>query len=373
MFIQLYRGNGGVENGDPNSLIVRPGQQARAYLEAHPIMIAGAIEAMWALRNRVEFSSDTQAFPFIENLDGNHWPWHLIYAYMIENTRIYEIFERVIYEYFHGERLGFPSRRPGTNRWLRTAEELFFKGTANYLIHSIVSNVRSDVRAERRNAYYRMFGMDLNHGTGSNPNYPYPKPFAANKDFVSLFEEFLYEVNVGIVNWTNSVGPNPTDDEKIRDLMRSINEMLTTRRQEGNLRREEFSYVAAMSWMHLTLYVDDYDVIADMAISAQSPAERLRQMGEKVGFPAHPKADAFFRMAEDISTILTSIEHMVVPPPIGGVGQQPVPVIPQNYYAAGALLRPAAETVIRHWSIATGRDLKALKIRPTGASLPLSK
>lgn len=207
--------------------------------------------------------------------------------------------------------------------------------------------------------------MDLNHGTGSSSNYPYPKPLAANKDFVSLFEEFLYEVNVAIVNWTNNVGANPTDDEKIRDLMRRINEMLTTRRQGGNLRREEFTYVATMSWMHLTLYVDDYDVLADMGITAQSPAERLRQMGDKVGFPAHPKADAFFQMAEEISTILTSIEHMVVPPPIGGVGQPAVPVIPQSYYADGALLRPAAETVIRHWSIATGRDLKATRVSPT--------
>lgn len=126
MFIQLYRGNGGVENGDPNNAIIRPGQQARAYLEAHPLMIAGVIEAMWALRNHVEFSSDIRAFPFIDNLEEeDYWPWHLIYAYMIENTRIYEIFERVIYEYFHGERLGFPSRRQGTNRWLRAAETIF--------------------------------------------------------------------------------------------------------------------------------------------------------------------------------------------------------------------------------------------------------
>src|SRR5262245_36649438 len=33
---------------------------------------------------------------------------HLIYAYMIENTRIYEIFRRVVHEFLHGEKLGVP-------------------------------------------------------------------------------------------------------------------------------------------------------------------------------------------------------------------------------------------------------------------------
>ena len=34
---------------------------------------------------------------------------HLIYAYMIENTRIYEIFRRVLHEFVHGETLGVHS------------------------------------------------------------------------------------------------------------------------------------------------------------------------------------------------------------------------------------------------------------------------
>ena len=42
---------------------------------------------------------------------------HLIYAYMIENTRIYEVFSRVVEEYMHGEKLGVPSEE--SQRWLR--------------------------------------------------------------------------------------------------------------------------------------------------------------------------------------------------------------------------------------------------------------
>lgn len=364
MFIQLYRGDGGVEEGDPGP--GGTGFPARRYLEAHPFTLASLMEVLWALRDRNEFQSDVGAFPFLENIqNGNYWPWHLIYAYVIENTRIYEIFEKVIFEYFHGEKLGFPRTRPGTNRWLRTAEELFYKSSSNYLVQSFISNIRSDIRSGRRSAYYRMFGMDLNHGTGTAANYPYHKPSAANKEFVSLFEEFLSEVWIGIANWTNQIGPNPTDDPKITDLIRRLNELLTTRRQEGNLRREEFFYVATMSWMHLTLYVDDYDVVTDMGISAQSPAERLRQMGERVGLPAHPKADAFFEMAEALSTILLSIEHLILVPP-----QPAAPIIPQNFYALNAPLRPAAEIAITQWSMATGKDLKSVKVRPVTSPVP---
>jgi hypothetical protein len=35
--------------------------------------------------------------------------------------------------------------------------------------------VRPDIHATRRNAYQRMFGMDLNHGTDDNKPYPYVK------------------------------------------------------------------------------------------------------------------------------------------------------------------------------------------------------
>ena len=50
---------------------------------------------------------------------------HLIYAYMVENTRIYEVFRRVLHEFLHGEKLGVPGSAD-SQRWLRVTEELFF-------------------------------------------------------------------------------------------------------------------------------------------------------------------------------------------------------------------------------------------------------
>ena len=55
---------------------------------------------------------------------------HLIYAYMIENTRVYEVFRRVIHELVHGEKLG-PARQ-ATQSWLRNTEMLFFDNGNEY-------------------------------------------------------------------------------------------------------------------------------------------------------------------------------------------------------------------------------------------------
>src|SRR5581483_6282646 len=84
---------------------------------------------------------------------------HLIYAYMIENTRVYEIFARVIAEFAFGERLGTPTTEE-TQRWLRTTEQLFYSPDAPFQIYNLTSFIRPDARSVRRNAYQRMFGMD---------------------------------------------------------------------------------------------------------------------------------------------------------------------------------------------------------------------
>ena len=165
---------------------------------------------------------------------------HLIYAYMIENTRIYEIFRRVVHEFLHGEKLGVPGTVPGTagvletaesQRWLRTTEELFYRDPPPFFITAITGHVRPDIHGTRRNAYQRMFGMDLNHGTDDNKPYPYVKAEAANNEFVSTFEEFLREVWIGMENVNNTSGANPKDDAKIADLAEKLHDMLRTRRE----------------------------------------------------------------------------------------------------------------------------------------------
>ncbi len=122
----------------------------------HPIQMAGLLEAAWAER----FQTEARRSP-IPGLPGGQGQQfmaegsflttllgllcvpvpdrgrdgcrnavvfdHLIYAYLIENTRIYEIFRRVLFEYLHGERLEIPE--PEAQQWLRTTEELFYRDT----------------------------------------------------------------------------------------------------------------------------------------------------------------------------------------------------------------------------------------------------
>lgn len=155
---------------------------------------------------------------------------HLIYAYMIENTRIYEIFRRVLFELLHGEKLGTPL--PDSQRWLRTTEALFYKDSTPFQITSVTSDIRKDPSGTARNAYQRMFGMDLNHGGEDGKPYPYVKAGAANGEFVATFEEFLREVWVGITYVTATSSSNPTDDSKISELAEKLHDMLRSRRPE---------------------------------------------------------------------------------------------------------------------------------------------
>jgi len=289
---------------------------------------------------------------------------HLIYAYMIENTRIYEIFRRVLFEYLHGERLETPSEE--TQRWLRTTEELFYRDTPPFFAFQLTSYIRPDIRATRRNAYYRMFGMDLTHGTDDGRPYPYEKAAAANRDFVPTFEAFLREVWRGIINARNTTGPNTTDDAAIANLAGRLSDMLKDRQENGNLVREAFFYVAAMSWLHLTVEFDS-PIVLDLKAQGSGPSERLRAIGERVGLPAHGRAHDLFNLADPMSRILIAIEsgslsrlenvpllyrQRDTPPPL-----QPTP------------LRNDITTIITNWSSATGRNIKADPViaSPNGA------
>ena len=281
---------------------------------------------------------------------------HLIYAYMIENTRIYEIFRRVVYEFLHGEKLGVPGSAE-SQRWLRATEELFYRDPPPFFISAVTGYVRPDIQATRRNAYQRMFGMDLNHGTDDNKPYPYVKAEAANSEFVSTFEEFLREVWIGIENVNNLSGANPKDDAKIADLAEKLHDMLRTRRETGNLSREEFVFVSWMSWFHLTVD-SDLEIIRDLRAQATSPEERLFKIAQRVGLPAHGLSKSFFDIADSISRILIEIETGIFTDPAA---------VPALYTPAvgGGGPNEAMLTIIRHWSIITGREMKARRVTPS--------
>lgn len=277
---------------------------------------------------------------------------HLIYAYMIENTRVFEIFRRVLHEFLHGEKFGAPLDED-THHWLRNTEELFFRDSAPFLISNVSSYIRSDLRANRRNAYQRMFGMDLNHGSDDGKPYPYIKAEAANSSFAATFEEFLREVWVGMTYVGATSSSNPTDDSKIAELAEKLHNMLQSRRLSGNLSREEFAFVSTMSWFHLTLEFDS-PIVRSLRAEAVGVENRLYKIAERVGLPAHGLSKSFFDIADPISRLLIQIE----------MGTYNDIEASRTLYDPNIPGSPERDirTIITHWTAITGRDVKARKV-----------
>lgn len=281
---------------------------------------------------------------------------HLIYAYMIENTRVYEIFRRVLDEYRHGEKLGTPLDA-ATQNWLRNTEELFYSDSAPFLITNVSSHIRSDLRASRRNAYQRMFGMDLNHGADDGKPYTYIKAEAANSEFVATFEEFLREVWVGITYFTATSSSNPTDDSKIAELAEKLENMLQSRRLSGNLSREEFAFVSMMSWFHLTLEVANSPIVRSLRAEAVGVENILFKIAERVRLPAHGLSKSFFDIADPISRLLIQIEMGTYS---GTTGTAAVRALYDRNIPNSP--EPDMRTIITHWTAITGHDVKARKV-----------
>jgi len=282
---------------------------------------------------------------------GVRWD-HLIYAYMIENTRIAEIFRRVVDEFVHGEKFG--AAREDTQGWLRNTEELFFRDPPPFSITTLTSYIRPDVATMGRQAYYRMFGMDLNHGKDDNSLYPYVKVAAANKEFVTTFEELLRETWIGFINRSTTSGANPTDDAKLADLARKLNSMLMDRRRFGNLSREEFYLVAKMSWFHMTVENTNLPIIRDLRAEGSSPEQVLFKIAQMVGLPANGLAYHYFQIADSISAVLNAIE----------TGTLQTPSAARAFYdpTPPNQLADFMNNIIVNWSAITGHDVKAGKV-----------
>jgi hypothetical protein len=354
---------------------------ATKVFDLHPALLARALEEAYGARDesspRGPFPSPGLPLGVLQQLEsglaaqlpnvpddiyplgggGQPFLWrHLIYAYSIEQTRVFEIFKRVLFEYLHGERLEVPST--AGQRWLRATEDLLYRDAPSSHIFAVTSWIRPDVRAARRNAYWRLFGLDLDHGKDGGAPYEFEKATASNVDFVPTFEEFGREVWRGIENVVNTSGSNPTDDAAIANLARELFDMLRVRRRSGNLAREEFVFVTMMSWLHLTLLFDS-PIVRDLKAEATSPEQRLQKIAARVDMPAHPKSESYFKLAEPLSRVLIAIE----------TGLFNAPASAPALYAPGAL-RDDLMTWITHWSIATGRDLKARRVAVSPAAAP---
>jgi hypothetical protein len=280
-------------------------------------------------------------------------PPHAIEAYTLENTRIVEIFRRVIGFYLIGEQLAAPPDAAAPNPdvdigpWLRTTETLFFSSGFPLSSFNVISGIRPDFGAVRRNLYYRLFGYDLNHGADDNRPFDYIKPAASNREFGPMLERLLAEIWRGIVNATNTSGRRDTDDAAIANLCLRVNDMLGTRRRGGNLQREEFFAGAMVSWFHLAILWNS-PIVRALKAEADSPAERLQKIGERVGLPAHGRSAAFIQLGPLLGWFLDMIERGAV----NDAASAPL------LYATPSNTEMVSD-IITLYITSTGRDIKA--------------
>ena len=273
---------------------------------------------------------------------------HLAYSYVIENSRASQIFRRVVREYRSGEGLGVPSA--DTRRWLETTEALLF-GSGNLIPPWLsTSMARQDAEAVRRNAYWRLLGMDLAFGTDDNRQPEYVKASAANTDFVRLFEELLFELWRAISNVKNLVAGNETDQDRIFRIAEELQFILRSRRLGVMLDREELAAATVLGWIELTINSDNA-IISDLKAQSTSSANRLKMIGNRVGLPAHSKSAALLAMSEDISILLRMLESQVIT-------QSTVSTL---YLPSG--IGENSRRVITEWSAATGKDQSGAKSR----------
>jgi hypothetical protein len=235
-----------------------------------------------------------------------------LYAYLVEATGVFEILGEVVRRYAVGETL--PSPTMDTLVWARNTEDLFFRDPPLFGVGGLLtSQLRPDARVNRRNVYWRMFGLDLPHPPGKGvEGQPWKRDLgtAGNTRFLELWNELLRQVWLGIENDRNSSGANATDATYIGYLCQTIGEMLQLRRRGGMLSREEFAYVTMLSWFHLTVE-HDTALVSDLHANAGglgNPADRLASIGKVVGIAPSRQARELFELADQVSTLLWLIE-----------------------------------------------------------------
>jgi hypothetical protein len=282
---------------------------------------------------------------------------HLAYAYLIESTGLWEIFAELVRRLVVGESFGALSIEGA--QWLRNTEELFFRDPPLFSIGGITSEARPNGRVTRRNAYWRMFGLDLPHALPGYPataedrtNWKADTGLGVNTDFRQKWSELLRQVWYGLENSANTSGANPTDDGYISLLCQAIKDMLNNRRKGGLLAREEFVHVTVLSWFHLTLQTDT-PIVVDLKAAATSPADRLARIAERLGMKPAARSRELFELAEPMSSLLRAIE-------LDTFGNS---TAASTLHATGTVLAEEMRNLINLWQSATGEHVKD---RPVG-------
>lgn len=301
-------------------------------------------------------------------------PWdHLVYAYLVESSGVVEVLTEVVRRYVTGETLDPPS--VDTLVWARTTEEVFLRDSPQFSVTGVTSSLRPDAAVNRRNAYWRAFGADLPHPLPGRDAAAWKRGAGAgvNTRFLEVWNELLRQVWMGIENDKNAVGANPTDPSYVAYLCQTLGEMLRLRRRGGMLSREEFSYVAMMSWFHLTVEFDTAPV-RDLRATAGggglgNAADRLMVMGQRVGLNPPREARELFELADLLSPLMWFIE-------LGHFDDATVAdLLFRSFGAANAPIPALMTRVVDLWQSATGVRVKDASTtdrtaRPVGPAQP---
>ncbi|MGW4124415.1 hypothetical protein [Nocardia sp. NPDC004711] len=293
---------------------------------------------------------------------------HLMYAYLVEATGVFEILGEVARRYLVGETLSTPSIDAMV--WVRNTEQLFYSDPPVFNVGGLLtSQLRPDARTNRRNAYWRMFNMDLPHPIGRGvQGQPWKRDVGptGNARFLEFWNELLRQVWMGIENDRNTSGPNPTDSSYIGYLCQTLSEMLQLRRRGGMLSREEFAYVTMLSWFHLTIDQDTAvvrDLHADTGATG-NPADRLATIGARVGIAPSRQSRELFELADLVSTLMWSIELGLFNANTQGE------LLYRSRGVSNPVIAKTMNRLIDLWQSGTGERVKDLSVtsrRPTDA------
>jgi hypothetical protein len=283
---------------------------------------------------------------------------HLVYGYLIESTGIFEILGEVVRRYVVGETLPTPSM--DTLVWVRSTEELFFRDPPLFGIGGLTSQLRPEARINRRNAYWRMFGLDLPHPIGMGiDGQPWKRDVGetANERFLELWNELLRQVWLGIEHDKNTSGANPTDASYIAYLCQAIGQLLQMRRRGGMLSREEFAYVTMLSWFHLTV---EHDTALTVSLNATAgangnPADRLALIGSRVGISPSRSSRELFELANKLSTLLWLIE-------LGTFNDPSKAEVLFKINVVNPVIAQDMNRIVDLWQSATGERVKDLSV-----------
>jgi hypothetical protein len=284
------------------------------------------------------------AFP-PTGFQSTNWD-HGIFAYLVENTGIYEIFSKVLETYMFTGDLEPPS--PASQHFWRNLEYLIYGDAMPSMVWTTSGRLRRDETANRMTLYYMMFGLDLSHAAELAVQHPYQKPAAANREFIPTFEAFAREVWRGIVNVKNFSGANDTDATVIATLARRLFDMMATLQINGDWIRELFRADAILSYLYLAILYDSPAVV-DLKATASSPEMRLRKIGERVNKEPHKMTKPLLDLAAPFSFLMQAIETGSFNDATGAA---------TLYIDPTQVIAQTAEQVIDQYALATGRPIK---------------